>query len=303
MRLSLPQSTWKNPASQTFRLDYRLRRPDTLLAVFVALASKTTLRKTARSLGVGRSHVVRRFARLAHHCHDFHAFQLARARERGGLGSSFQFDELETYEEHRKLKPLTVPVLIEETTGFIVSTEVATLPARGHRNAAEEAVKARYEAAEGVRRSGSVAAVASTVDALVAAAATSGPVHVTTDKKASYRSRLRRALGERLVHRRIDGRAQRGSSSPLFPINHTLARLRDLLSRLVRQTWAASKRRARLGEHLDVVVAFRNYVDGWRSEPAARQRVSAAQQLGLCDAKIDPPRFLTWRDPLVAVRG
>ncbi|MEZ5978453.1 MAG: hypothetical protein R3F34_09565 [Planctomycetota bacterium] len=66
-------------SSQTFRLDYRLRRPDTLLAVFVALASKTTLRKTARSLGVGRSHVVRRFARLAHHCHDFHAFQLARA--------------------------------------------------------------------------------------------------------------------------------------------------------------------------------------------------------------------------------
>jgi hypothetical protein len=87
-------------------------------------------------------------------------------------------------------------------------------------------------------------------------------------------------------------------SSPLFPVNHTLARLRDLVSRLVRQTWAASKLRSRLKSHLDALIAFRNYVDSWRVEPAARRATSAGVQFGAASRKFTPEEFLTWRDPL-----
>lgn len=125
-------------SSQTFRLDYRLRRPDTLLPVFTALHSKTTLRKTARNLGLGRAHVARRIRRLAEHGREYHALRLACIAASGGRGTSFQFDELETYECHRKLKPLTACVLIERQTGFIASIEVGTLAARGRRTPKEE---------------------------------------------------------------------------------------------------------------------------------------------------------------------
>lgn len=288
-------------STQTFRLDYRLKRPDTLVPVFAALCSKTTMRKTARNLGLGREHVAHRMRLLARHARRFHQYQLDRASRRpGGLGHEFQFDELETYEHHRKLKPVTVAVLIERATGFIVHTDVESLPARRPLTPKQEAQLARIESTEGRRRSGSRAAVERTVAALSRTAARSRTVHVTTDKKSSYRSALRRAFGPRLRHTRIDGRAERGIRSPLFPINHTLARLRDLASRLVRQTWAAAGTRRALGDQLDVIMAFRNYVDGWRSEPAARRKTSAAAQLGLLSRKLLPAEFLRWRDPRIA---
>jgi len=287
-------------SSQTFRLDYRLRRPDTLAPIFTALCSKTTLRKTARNLGLGRDHVARRMRLLGAHARRYHERQLERVADLPErLGARFQFDELETYEEHRKLKPVTVAVLIEQRTGFVVHTDVETLPARKPLRGAQKKQLEAIEAKEGKRRSGSRRAVARTVEALERVARHTGRVEITTDRKASYRAALRRTFGDRVQHRRIDGRMRRGVRNPLFPINHTLARLRDLASRLVRQTWAAAKRRAALADQLAVIVAFRNYVDGWRSEPAVRQKTTAAVQLGLLPRKLTAAEYLVWMDPLV----
>lgn len=287
-------------SSQTFRLDYRLRRPDTLLPVFTALHSKTTLRKTARNLGLGRAHVARRIRRLAEHGREYHALRLACIAASGGRGTSFQFDELETYECHRKLKPLTACVLIERQTGFIASIEVGTLAARGRRTPKEEETRQRYEEQEGPRRSQSWQVVQKTAATIARIAKAGAHVLVTTDRKSSYAKALQKSLGKRLVHERISGRAERGAGSQLFPINHTLARLRDLVSRLVRQTWAASKKRSWLVQHLAVLVGFRNYVDGWRSEPAARQKTSAARELGATTRKLKMAEYLVWMDPLCA---
>lgn len=284
-------------STQTFRTDYRLRRPDTILPVFVAANSKTTLRKSGRNFELGREHVARRQRLLARHGRRLHEHRLQLAEGLGGIGSMFQFDELETYEEHRKLKPLTGCIAIEVETGFIVHTDIETLPARKPLKRGEEVVLARIEAREGKRTSGSRRAVKRTVEQL-ARVAKAGDVRFTTDKKSSYHSELKSVFGERLTHTRIDGRRERGSRNPLFPINHTLARLRDLVSRLVRQTWAAAKRRARLSDHLAITVGFRNYVDGWRSEPVKRQKVSAAQMLGLATRRYSAQEYLHWMDPL-----
>ena len=42
----------------------------------------------------------------------------------------FQLDELETFEHHRKLKPITMSVLIERKSYFLVDSRAGTLPAR-----------------------------------------------------------------------------------------------------------------------------------------------------------------------------
>ena len=54
-----------------------------------------------------------------------------------------------------------------------------------------------------------------------------------TDKKSSYRTILARRFGARLAHERHSSIAKRDYSNPLFPINHTLAMMRDGISRLV----------------------------------------------------------------------
>ena len=68
---------------------------------------------------------------------------------------------------------------------------------------------------------------------------------------------LREYRGER-----ISSRDPRDVRNPLFPINHTLAMMRDSLSRLVRRTWAASKKKERLALHAWVWIAYRNYIRG-----------------------------------------
>jgi hypothetical protein len=225
---------------------------------------------------------------------------MLRIAAKGGLEGPFLLDELETYETDRKLKPVTVPLLVEGRTWFILHVGVAPLAPRRPLTEQQQARLEKIEAVEGKRKSGSRAAVKRAFESLARVVPKEGSVCVRTDKKASYATILAKLFGERLEHARIEGRRQRGSRNPLFPINHTLARARDLVSRLVRQTWAASKRRERLEAHLWVMAAFRNYVDGWRSKPAARQRVSAAQELGAVERRLSAEEFLQWRDPLLA---
>jgi len=51
-------------SAQTFRADYRLRRPETLALVERAAREGLGLRATARVLGLGRDHVARRLRQL-----------------------------------------------------------------------------------------------------------------------------------------------------------------------------------------------------------------------------------------------
>jgi hypothetical protein len=86
--------------------------------------------------------------------------------------------------------------------------------------------------------------------------------------------------------------APRDFGNPLFPINHTLAMLRDGLSRLVRRSWGASKQRAWLDRHAWVWVAYRNYIRGitnraWFTTPA--------MALGVVARRYSKSTFFEWR--------
>jgi hypothetical protein len=77
---------------------------------------------------------------------------------------------------------------------------------------------------------------------------------------------------------RISSEEPRGLDNPLFRINRTLAMMRDGVSRLVRRTWAASKKREQLEKHLWVWIVFRNYV---RRRINRSRTESAASMIGL----------------------
>ena len=107
-------------STPAFRLDYRLKRPELLVPVFQDLNAKSTLRKTARRLGVRRDTVYHRLRLLAAHCREFHLDRMRRIAASGGLEGPFLLDELETYETDRKLKPVTAAILVEGSTWFIL---------------------------------------------------------------------------------------------------------------------------------------------------------------------------------------
>ena len=95
-----------------------------------------------------------------------------------------------------------------------------------------------------------------------------------------------------VVHAPHSGKGPRGASHPLWPINHTLAMLRDGLSRLVRRTWAASKERTWLAEHAWIWIAYRNYIRGFTN---AKKRMSSAQHAGVVARRFSKANFFEWR--------
>jgi transposase-like protein len=246
-------------SSQAFRLDFRLHRPRLHLDLWNPLISKVTHRQAARTLGCHRRTVAHRLELLGRHCRDFHIERLGRLAEDGGRDGPWQLDELETYEQDRRLQPLTVPVLIHRSSYFVVAVDVAPLPCRGGLSRRDQRRKSEREQSHGLRRSGSRAAVERCLAPLVALVG-HHVAQVETDRKKTYPAILERLLGRSHLHVSTHSGLKRDRRNPLFPINHTLAQLRDGVSRLVRRTWAASKRAARLEWHLWIWICWRNYV-------------------------------------------
>jgi hypothetical protein len=281
-------------SSQSFRLDFRQQKPRINAPILGCFASKVTHRQTARILRVDRKTVQRRLRVFGPALRRWHAVFLARARQRGGLEGSFSFDELETYEHDRRLMPVTVPVLIHRKSRFIVHLETADLPARGGLSAHDLARKQVREVRYGKRLNGSARAVEDCLLALKAVHAPRVPLEIVTDRKQSYPPLVRRHFARRSAFVRESSSTTRNTLNPLFPINHTLAMLRDQVSRLVRRSWAASKRQAELRHHLWIFTAWRNYL---RPMFNHTPRTSSAMALGLADKRYRAAELLRWMWP------
>ena len=102
------------------------------------------LRQAARVLRVARRAVERRFAWLARLAADFQTNRLAPAR----LAGPFQLDELESFEANR-YQAVTVPVLIERSSLFIVATAVGPLRRKGRMIPRQRRLRAEHEARHG----------------------------------------------------------------------------------------------------------------------------------------------------------
>ena len=288
----------KGFSSQTFRVDYRLKKPWLPLGLFQGLVSKTSLRQSARNLGSKLDTMLRLLARLGEHSLEVHNAFLERHRLSGGwIEGIFQLDELETFELDRRLCPLTVPILIHKETRFVVHTDTATLPARGNLRPRDQARKQAREAKFGKRVNGSKSAVTRSFAALHAQLAPDAAFHVQTDEKKSYRPILREVFKRPVSHQWVNSKVERGRENLLFPINNVLAQTRDNLGRLVRRSWGHSKLERNLRWHLAVWMLYRNYV---RERSWYYRRTSSAVDAGVARRRVLPREILAWRGVLPA---
>ena len=287
-------------SEQTFRVNYRLKRPELLMPLYNDRISKVTHRQSARIHGCTRGTEERHFRRISAHCEAFHGMQLSEVVARGGLGEIFSFDELETYEHHRTQQPVTVPILIERESGYVVDTRVGTLPARG-KSGDKQRRRQKREAksevppdgeGEGRRKSESREMVKAALERLREFSPKDRQLLVLTDCKQSYAALLQEIFGARCKHERTSSTQRRDTRNPLWPINHTLARVRDNVSRLVRETWAAAKKRRWLAGHLAIWTCYRNYVRGRTNrEP----ETTPAMLLGVQEVQWQVEQLLEWR--------
>jgi transposase-like protein len=280
----------KTFSTQTFRVDYKLRKPAKDLPIFRQLVSKVTMRQISKTEEICRRTIARRLELWGKHCKAFHLAAMNTYREQAATEGCFLLDELETFETHRKLKPVTVPVLVHKPSHAILHVAVGALAPRKPLKPREAKKLAQYEKEDGgPRRSESRAKVWECFEALKKLTEGRPQVIVRTDQKSSYAVALKKLFGKRLVHGLTHSKAPRTYRNPLFVVNHTLAMLRDNVSRLVRRNWGHAKKRERLEWHLWIYVAWRNYVRQITNEDS---RHSAGQVAGLCPRMLDLSELL-----------
>jgi transposase-like protein len=272
---------------QTFRHDWRDRRPECNEPLFKLLTSGVGLRQSGRYLDLDIHSVQdkqRKMARTCHLLHDNLSHVLPAER-------TYLLDEEETYET-ASIRPVTMPVLIEKETWFVVSTAVGSIRRLAPVGGARRHWQERDERRHGIRRDMSSLCVRLVLQEL-ARRVDGGRIVLRTDQKATYGSIARAVFGEQVVHETTAGTRVRNTHNPLFPINTTLAMTRDNCGRLRRRSWLVTKRREYLQAHLAIFVVYRNYVrrrfnrDGEGETPA--------RFLRLLPRQMHPPEVLAWR--------
>ena len=273
---------------QTFRMDYRDHRPDLNAKLFTLLASGVGLRQSSRTLGLSLRCTQLKFRKIARHLRQLN---LSLCDQLEGL-ARFHFDELESYEGQRNARPLSIPVLVESHSRFIVWAESAPIRPRGKMTPKRRRDIERAEKRHGIRKDLSPRAVARTLARGARVASRADGVLLDTDEKPSYRAAAERAFGKnRLLHRQTNSQLVRATWNPLFAINHEEAMMRDLMGRLRRRSWLVSKKRRYLDLGLHVHMAYRNLV---------RRRFngddeSPAQLLGFAPRRLTAHEVLSWR--------
>jgi len=269
-------------------MDYRDHRPDLNPKLFELLASGVGLRQSSRLLGLSRRCLELKSRKIARHLRRLHL------NLQGPLpaGSTLQFDELETFEGMRTLRPLSVPLLIEKRSRYIVWAEAAPIPAR-HRRTRHGRSRSDELRRTGRRRDGSRRACRRTLGRATALARNLATLGIETDEKRSYPGLIQEAFGRerKIVHGTTKSTRRRDVSNPLFAINQTEAMARDLMGRLRRQSWLVSKKRRYLDLALALFMAWRNLV----RRRFNHEEQSPAQELGFTTRRMSEEELCSWR--------
>jgi transposase-like protein len=317
---------------QTFRADYYDKRPDLNTTVMQWFCSGVGQRQTAHMLRITHNNLVAKFRKIARHCGRLNS-NLAPDFAARGRSPEFALDEAESFEACRVERPVTIPILIDQQTMFVVDTAVGTLPPRRRARRARAKQRARADERARLRSSplrakatgtpcppteadGRQAASqdpghrqnesrAACAKVLATAARHCGPdarVRLRTDKKTTYPRLIAAAFGARLVsHLRIPGNSQRGPSSPLHRINLMLAKERDLAGRLRRRSWLVSKCREQLALHLDLQTCYHNFHR--RRFSYDKEAHTPAVLLGCLPRPLSFGQMLSWRQDWGAERS
>lgn len=112
---------------QTFRHDYRDKKPHLNAEVFDRLIASGGLRETACRLHLTRNNLEQKHRKIARTLGLLHQNMLQDFPEE----SQFLLDEMESFEDNRRTRPVTIPVLVEKNSYFVVGSDCAPIRPRG----------------------------------------------------------------------------------------------------------------------------------------------------------------------------
>lgn len=218
------------------------------------LCSGVSQRRSARILKVDRSTIARRLIYLSGRASEWQVGFLKQFNP----GLEVQFDEMES-SEHSKLKPLSIPLLVDQKTRKILAFDVVSMPAKGRL----AAFSRKKYGPRADHRAPSIQRLLSQMKVKL-----EHSTIIRSDECPRYPRPIRLELPD-LQHRTClggrgcvagQGELKRKVHDPLFSLNHTAAMLRANINRLFRRTWCISKKAENLRHHIQIYVRYHNEI-------------------------------------------
>lgn len=231
---------------------YQQKKRQLNQTLFNLLASGNSQRRCAYLLKINRKTVKRKFLFLGKKSLvDLwrHNFSQPRAQV-------IEFDDLETF-EHSKYKPLSITLAVESRTRRILNFVVSSMPPKGI--IAQRAFK-KYGPRVDERPRGRKLLLASLKGLAmpnVLIKSDQNP-HYTNDVKIFYKNSVHIQMKGRDGAITGQGELKKTGFDPLFSLNHTCAKLRADVNRLIRKTWCTTKKAERLRYHLAIMSLYHN---------------------------------------------
>ena len=249
----------KKFSDRRYEIDFRYRKRHLSQMIFRLLSKGNSQRGISLLLQVNPKAVARRVVRYG----TIARWHLENYRATRDKASEILFDEMESF-EHTHMKPLTMPIAVEENTRKVLAIELGQIAAKGPLAAAS---RAKYGPRPCARKKLLKRLLASLKECC------HEDVTIKTDSSTHYPARIKEALpkARHLAYLGMrgavvgQGEMKVGAFDPLFTLNHTYAMFRDNIKRLARRTWCTSKKPDNLRHLLYIYAYFHNeYVDGVR---------------------------------------
>ena len=194
--------------------------------------------------------------------------------------------------EGASIRPVTMPIVIEAKSWFVVATAAGSIRRLATAGTARRRKQGQEERRHGRRADESSSCVRKVLEQLLRRTPR-GTIVLHSDEKSSYRTIAHALFGDRLQHLTTPGTLARTTANPLFAINTTMAMTRDNCGRLRRRSWLVSKDRHCLAQQMHVFTVYRNYVRR-RFNYDPPQRTSAVE-LRLLPRPLSNAEVLAWR--------
>ena len=216
------------------------------------LSSGKSLRRISFNLGINIKTTVRKLVFLGSQAQV--EFRLA--NENQAKARSVEFDDMETF-EHTKCKPLSITLAVESKTRRILGFEVSTMPARGP--LAEKSVRlyGRRRDRRRIARRRLLKSIKPLMEPDSILKSDSNPHYAADVREILSACRYRQFKGKR-GSSGGQGELKKVKFDPLYSLNHTCAKFRADVNRLIRKTWCTTKRQDRLSLHLAIYADFHN---------------------------------------------
>ncbi len=241
----------------TYSQDFKNHKPYLNAELFCWFASAGSQRRAAINLGVNRKTIVSKFKTLGSQS------ELFNEREREFLKQfspqsldKLQFDEMEGT-EHTKLKPLSIPIVVDARSRKIIGFEVCRMPAKG-RLAQKSLHKYGYRADE---RDAALSKLFQRLKPIISQDAV-----LISDSKPQYPKHVKEHFPNAKHIQELSragcvagqGELKKIGNDPLFSFNHTAAMFRANVNRLFRRTWNTTKKPEHLKYHLEIYARYHN---------------------------------------------